>query len=277
MTGLDQAFQEAGAAAWGGVGYEKLLPHMTAQSRAQAEALCPSPKTVLIAAFPYYAGVRPGNLSLYTRGEDYHLSLIRRLNTICSYLREKYPLERFLPGTDSSPLPERDAARLAGLGMGGRHGLVILPPYGSWLFLGTILTGAVVPLPVRPPAPGCENCGKCVMACPAGALSGAAFDPSRCLSHLTQKKGELTAEEAALVREHPYIWGCDLCQRACPHNIGCTLSTLPEFRNDLVDNLWPEDLEGLTNRTFRERYGARAFAWRGPAVLRRNLALHLKK
>ena len=72
MTALDQAFRAAGAAAWGGVAYDRLTPEMTREDQEKVRAQCPQPRTVLVAAFPYYAGDRPGNLSLYARGEDYH-------------------------------------------------------------------------------------------------------------------------------------------------------------------------------------------------------------
>ena len=32
MNGLERAFQAAGAAAWGGVAYERLLPYMSAEA-----------------------------------------------------------------------------------------------------------------------------------------------------------------------------------------------------------------------------------------------------
>ena len=80
-------------------------------------------------------------------------------------------------------------------------------------------------------------------------------------------------EEAARLRVHPLIWGCDFCQRACPYNAAPAHSPLPEFSTSLVDALENSDLEGLTNRTFRDKYGGRAFAWRGPGPLRRNLGL----
>ena len=155
----------------------------------------------------------------------------------------------------------------------GRHGLVILPPYGTYVFLGTILTGAALDVPERPAAPDCPGCGACRAACPAGALGEGGPDVSRCLSELTQKKGALTEEEAARLRVHPLIWGCDFCQRACPYNAAPAHSPLPEFSTSLVDALENSDLEGLTNRTFRDKYGGRAFAWRGPGPLRRNLGL----
>ena len=271
MNWLDKAFAAAGAAAWGGAAFSDLAGCMSPAARAEAERLCPRPRTVLAAAFPYYAGDRPGNLSLYARGRDYHQVVTGRLNTVCDFLREKYENGLFLPAADNSPLPERQAAWQCGIGLRGKNGLVILPPYGTYVFLGTILTDQALDLPPSAPSPDCVGCGKCVAACPGGALGESGVDLSRCLSELTQKKRDLTGEEEELVKAHPLIWGCDTCQRVCPYNAQPALSPLPEFREGLVDALERADLEGLTNRTFREKYGDRAFAWRGPAPLRRNL------
>ena len=268
---LNEAFAAAGAAAWGGLPFSELAEDMTQAAIAKAEGLCPTPRNVLVAAFPYYAGERPGNLSLYARGQDYHQVVTGRLNTICDILRENYKNGVFLPAADNSPLPERQAAWRCGIGLRGKNGLVILPPYGSYVFLGTILTDAELDLPPRTPSAHCVGCGKCLIACPGGALGEAGVDLDRCLSELTQRKGELTAEQGALLKNHSLIWGCDTCQRVCPYNAAPALSPLPEFREGLVDTLEGADLDGLTNRTFREKYGDRAFAWRGPAPLRRNL------
>ena len=273
MTTLNEAFAAAGAAAWGGLPFSELAEDMTPAAIAKAEGLCPNPRNVLVAAFPYYAGERPGNLSLYARGRDYHQVITGRLNTICDILLEKYQNGVFLPAADNSPLPERQAAWRCGIGLRGKNGLVILPPYGSYVFLGTILTDAELDRPPRTPSAHCVGCGKCLIACPGGALGEAGVDLDRCLSELTQRKGELTAEQGALLKNHSLIWGCDTCQRVCPYNAAPALSPLPEFRERLVDTLEGADLDGLTNRTFREKYGDRAFAWRGPAPLRRNLEL----
>ena len=273
LARLDAAFAALGAAAWGGVPFSALAPHMTADSRARALSLCPGGAWVLSAAYPYYPGDRPGNLSLYARGEDYHLVLLRRLTPICNLLSKYYGSYRFVPATDSSPLPEREAAWLAGLGLRGRHGLLILPPWGSYVFLATVLTDAPLALPPAQPAPDCIGCGACLAACPAGALSEAGLGAERCLSHLTQKKGVLSPAEERLVGRHTLIWGCDTCQQVCPYNREVPVTPLPEFGTGLVDTLAPEDLAGMTNRTFRAAYGTRAFAWRGPGPLRRNLAL----
>ena len=270
---LNEAFAAAGAAAWGGLPFSELAEDMTAEAVQKAETLCPHPKTVLVAAFPYYAGETSGNLSLYARGLDYHTVVTQRMNTVCNFLKEKYKNGLFLPAADNSPLPERQAAWRCGVGLRGKNGLVIVPPYGSYVFLGTILTDAVLELPPHTPSPDCMGCGKCLSACPGGALTEGGVEVSRCLSDLTQKKGTPTEAENALLKAHPLIWGCDCCQQVCPYNAHPALSPLPEFREGLVDSLTGDDLSGLTNRTFREKYGDRSFAWRGPGPLRRNLEL----
>ena len=126
---LDKWFAAAGAAAWGGVAFRRLLPVLSTGAREKVETLCPAPETVLVAAFPYYAGERPGNLSLYARGEDYHRVVTRRLNTVCDALRRKSPeeshhgeyTETYVPGkfrrASDGYVPGKDAP---GKPVGGR-------------------------------------------------------------------------------------------------------------------------------------------------------------
>lgn len=270
----DESFARSGAAAWGTCAFSDLILSPTAKE--QALQLCPDAQGVYIAAFPYFAGYRPGNLSLYARGEDYHRALRRRLETVVLGLEALFPNNRFVPGTDSSPLDERQCARLAGVGVRGQNGLVIVEPYGSWVFLGTILTDLVLPSAPEP-ASACIGCGACVRACPTGALDNGTCAEERCLSALTQKKGVLTEAEEALLKAHPLVWGCDLCQRVCPYNRAPLFSSLPDLTGEegvpYLASLTEEDLEGLSNRGFKAKYGNRAFAWRGAGVLRRNLEL----
>lgn len=270
---LSAAFAAAGAAAWGGMSWTRAATLTGEREREKVGALCRNPRSVLVAAFPYFSGEAPGNLSLYARGEDYHRVLTRRLKTVCNFLSENYTEFSFLPGTDNSPLPEREIAWGCGLGLRGKNGLLILPPYGSYVFLGTILTDLSMEFSTLQGADVCASCGLCEKSCPAGALEGGIFHKERCLSEISQQKGELTAQESALLAKQECRWGCDLCQRCCPYNRDAACSPLGEFRNDLISTLTLRDLEGLTNRGFREKYGDRAFAWRGCAVLRRNLSL----
>lgn len=274
---MNELWKAAGAAAWGAAACSGLPPFLGeavwAKLAPKLEALCPGAKTILVGAFPYYAGDTPGNLSLYCRGEDYHLVLGRRLQTVVDGLAQQHPDHHFIPGADNNPVPELAAAELAGVGWRGRHGLRIVPPYGSYVFLGTILTDLDVSQTGPSPGTLCgAHCRACQKACPTGALTDTGCDLSKCLSELTQKKGDLPPEAAAQITHSPTVWGCDLCQRACPHNQNAVLTPLPEFREDLLPSLTLEDLEGLSNKAFRRQYAARAFSWRGIAPLKRNLA-----
>lgn len=270
----NECWKTAGAAAWGVAALSDLKPHLTKETGAKLQALCPGAATVLVAAFPYYAGEAPGNLSLYCRGEDYHQVVTRRLALVCDALREEYPGHCFVAGADNSPVPELAAAELAGVGFRGRHGLCIVPPYGSYVFLGTILTDVPLPSTGTSAERRCPAvCRACQRACPTGALTDRGCDVTRCLSELTQQKGALSPEAAAQVQGSPVIWGCDLCQRACPWNQSPALSPLPEFRTDLTASLTLADLEGLSNKAFRKKFAHKAFSWRGIAPLRRNLTL----
>ena len=224
-------------------------------------------KTILMAAFPYllpaayYAG---RNVSRYAVVRDYHAVCGARLEQACERLRAAFSGEDFRCGCDSTPLPEAALAEKAGLGLRGRHNLLITRKYGSWVFLGEIVTTAVLPI-ITPPEKislHCEACGACARACPTGALGGVPFDKANCLSHITQKKGQLTPEEQALLRKTGTAWGCDLCQEACPHNHNAAIKPLPEFLAEPIAHVTKDiPLEG------------RAYAWRGAAVIQRNAAL----
>ena len=178
--------------------------------------------------------------------------------------RARHPSHTFVAGADNSPVPELAAAELAGVGCRGRHGLRIVPPYGSYVFLGTILTDLVLPSTGPSAETLCPpHCRACQAACPTGALTEQGCEVTRCLSDLTQRKGPLPPEAAEQVRRSPTVWGCDLCQKACPHNQAAALTPLPEFREDLLCSLTLAELEPLSNKAFRRQYARRAFSWRG--------------
>ena len=100
--------------------------------------LCPDAQSVLVYLFPYFAGSRPGNLSLYARGRDYHAVIRDALTPVADRLCERHPAHRFAVLADDSPLPEVRAAVLAGLGAAGQNGLLIHETYGSYVVIGTI-------------------------------------------------------------------------------------------------------------------------------------------
>ena len=266
----------SGAAACGAVSRGALLPQMQDEQIARLETKVPDWQSVIVAVYPYYvkSDIPSPALSRYTWGEDYHAVLSRALSPTAELLcAAGFLAEAF---ADVSPIPERIAACLAGLGVLGKNGLLITPDYGSYCFIGCIATTAVLPANDAP-IQSCENCGACAAACPTGALQKDGYHMERCLSHISQKKGDLSAEEITALRDNRCLWGCDACQDACPHNRDPRETAIPAFRENLMKTLTTDDLAHHTNRSFRVAYGDRAFSWRGPAVLRRNLAILSEK
>ena len=173
---------------------------------------------------------------------------------------------------DNGPLDDRGAAFEAGLGFYGQNGMLINPDFGSYFFIGQISHDLDVE-PDKPLAQTCLDCGRCERECPGRALRGGKVDISKCLSEITQKKGELSAEEVNLIKKHKTIWGCDVCQRVCPHNRGLGTTAIPEFMEGRLQSLEHWDVEGLSNSEFKEKYGEYAFSWRGKNPLVRNLEI----
>ncbi len=265
-TMLDRLLTQAGACAWGVADGDALLSVMPEDARARALEQAPGLKRLLCAAFPYARGDEGrGPISLYARGEDYHAVLRRRMEPVQRALEGAFPGEAFVFFSDVSPFPEVYAAALAGLGKLGDNGLLITESAGSYVFLATLATGADLPVTGDGTVTRCRGCGACKKHCPAGCCGEESR--VRCLSALTQRRGELTSAEAALVRKSGMLWGCDECQRCCPENGGLTAVPLPEFAP--LPGLGEGDLL-LSDRAFRRKYAGRAFAWRGVQPLRRN-------
>lgn len=235
--------------------------------------LLPGCQGAVVVLFPYWQPpVSSSNLSLYCQLPDYHPVVRKYLEQIAGWMAARNPDSGQLAIVDISPLAERDLAVQAGVGFLGDNGCLINPTYGSWCFIGAVLT--TWPLePDRPLERSCCHCGACARNCPGRCFREGTYGYRTCKSYLTQKKGELTEEEQAILRKTPLIFGCDHCQLICPHNRQVPETPLAEFRRDRLPRIAGQDLENLTNRQFRERYGSYAFSWRGKKILLRNLDL----
>lgn len=242
--------------------------------------------TALLFAVPYVvardAYDPQRNLSLYAVPRDYHGYFQELEKSLLPSLTEAFPEYHFALFSDHSPIAEVNAAASCGLGMIGMNGLLMTKKYGSFVFLGEIITDAPWSvatgqseddLPIIAPQ-YCEKCGACVKACPAGCLPE---HRKGCLSALTQKKGELSPEEIHALSKHPLVWGCDTCQLACPHNQRVLKegndTTVAYFLEHRLATLDSTTLERMSDDCFAQR----AYAWRGRAVIERNIILQENK
>jgi epoxyqueuosine reductase QueG len=258
----------------GHVGTNAICPLASGQGRErfEPERLLPGCQSIIVVLFPYYIpDDQDSNLSMYCRCTDYHLIVPSYLDRIAAFLQNTYPGCSSRCVVDTSPLSDRWLAYKAGLGFFGDNGCFINKKYGSYCFIGSILT--TIPFePDEPVTDQCLHCSACAAACPGHCLENGTYSYEYCKSYLTQKKVDLTPQEIAVIKKTALVFGCDECQRVCPHNNDITTTPLPEFRQNRLTRIIPDDIEPLTNKEFRQTYGNRAFSWRGKKILLRNMS-----
>lgn len=231
------------------------------------EKLGISSGSVIIFAVPYLNKYDSKNISSYATSKDYHLFFRETFDKLISKLKARYPEYIFAGFSDHSPINELDAAAKAGLGVIGTNHLLITEKYSSFVFIGEIITDAILPSLVVP-IEHCIDCKQCVNSCPVN------LHIDSCLSALTQKKGVLDENEQATIKASNCAWGCDICQDVCPYTQKAMLNNtiytnIDFFKMDLTPRLTVRDIENMTDEQFSER----AYAWRGKAVIKRNLEI----
>lgn len=215
------------------------------------------PKSVILFLAPYYIELGgESNISLYAVSRDYHIFF----RALYEDIEKSFPPKNVKGFADHSPIAEVEAAAAAGLGFFGDNGLLINEDCGSYVFIGEIFTDEDSPDPPPAEIRRCGGCGECKKACPL---------PGVCLSAVTQKKGELTEEEKRIILKNGSAWGCDTCQKVCPHNKGLKETPVEFFKKDLTPRLDVKTLEAMDDDEFKKR----AYSWRGRDVIMRNLRL----
>jgi epoxyqueuosine reductase len=220
-----------------------------ARRRSPTQAM-PGARSVIVCALNYNAAF-PGStdaaaqanspsgprgwISRYAWGDDYHQVLGQKLEALIEKLRGQFP-EPFEARSyvDTGPVVERVAAKYAGLGWLAKNTCLINEEFGSWLFLGVILTTLDLAAPsaaAEMPAPDlCGNCTLCIDACPTGALvEPYVLDARRCIAYLTiELRGAIPAEWRKPIGRQ--VFGCDICQDVCPWNRRAPATPLPQFQ-----------------------------------------------
>lgn len=219
-------------------------------------------KSAIIWLIPYYTGSHPDrNISLYAVSKDYHLYSKALGGRLCELAKATFPKEEFYCFCDSSPINEVIAATVAGLGVLGQNRLLINKTYGTYVFIGCMLSTMEPCEPQNQPLKNCNMCGLCVKNC--NFLAGT---QDACMSELNQRK-ILSEAELKSVRAEKIRWGCDKCQEICPMNKDVSLTPIDFFYQDNIDYVTSEMIENMSKDEFRKR----AFSWRGKKTILRNL------
>lgn len=266
------------------LGYQSGFEHKNIDERTNPALLFDEPRSIIAIALAYPSrmknppkgkkGARRGLFARASWGIDYHIILQEKLEQLAHYIESKVPEARFKWMVDTGELVDRAVAERAGIGWSGKNCAIITPEFGSFVYLGEMITN----LPFEPDEPiedQCGDCRICLDACPTGALvQGGQINAQRCLSFITQTKNFVPDEFREKIGNR--LYGCDTCQVVCPKNKGKDFHLHPEMEPDpeIVKPLL-QPLLKISNREFKEKYGQLSGAWRGKKPIQRNAIIAL--
>jgi epoxyqueuosine reductase len=234
----------------------------TATRRGSPTELWPEAKSVILLGINYGPESDPlalldeprlGAISVYARNRDYHEIIKGKLKELAGLLarRSGAQVKVFV---DTAPLMEKPLAEAAGLGWQGKHTVLVSRDFGSWLFLGAILTSAALPGD-KPHAQSCGSCTRCLDICPTKAFPAPfQLDSRRCLAYLSvEHKGPIPLEFRAPMGNR--IYGCDDCLAVCPWNKFASVSREAKLRaRDDLERPALADLVQLDDAAFRSLF-----------------------
>lgn len=266
------------------LGYQSGFEKGSIEERTEPGRLLPEAQSILSIAIAYPSrmtdnpkGTKQDRRGIFCRaswGTDYHVILKERLEKLAAFINEKVPEASTKSMVDTGELSDRAVAERAGIGFSGKNCSIITPEFGSYVYLGELMTN----IPFTPDSPvedSCGDCRKCLDACPTGALvQGGQLNAQRCLSFLTQTKGFL--EDEFRVELGNRVYGCDTCQQVCPKNKKMDFHLHPETEPDpeaAKPKLKP--MLRISNREFKDTFGHMSGSWRGKKPIQRNAMIAL--
>lgn len=266
------------------LGYASGFEKGTVEERTEPRKLLPEAQSIISIALAYPSRIesppkstkeeRRGIFCRASWGTDYHVVLKERITKINAYLQEKVPDLVSKIMVDTGELSDRAVAERAGIGFSGKNTLIITPEFGSFVYLGELITN--IPFPSdQPVEESCGDCEICLTACPTGALVQAGqLNAQKCLAFLTQTKDFLPDPFREKIGTR--VYGCDTCQAVCPWNKQVDFHLHEEFEAEpeiAKPKLKP--MLRISNREFREKFGHISGSWRGKNPLQRNAMIAL--
>ena len=231
----------------------------TLERRAHPTAMWTQAKSAVVLGVNYGPDIDPleqlvradrAAISVYAQGDDYHDVIKKRLKVLAGWLHRRFGQEVKV-FVDTAPLMEKPLAQRAGLGWQGKHTNLVSRPFGSWLFLGSVLTTLDLP-PDPAEVDHCGRCNACLDICPTQAFPAPRqLDARRCISYLTiELAGPIPTEFRSALGNR--IYGCDDCLAVCPWNKFASLSSEAKLRaRSALRQPALAELAGLDDAAFR--------------------------
>lgn len=263
---------------WLAQGYHADMTWMESPKRQDVRLVMPSVQSVICVALNYYTpSDRPledgyAKISRYGWGKDYHRQLHKRLKALATWLEAQDEGIEARYYADTGPMQDKVWAERAGIGWIAKNSNVITREYGSWVFLGEVLTNLRL-TPDRPHTQHCGTCTRCIEACPTNAITQPfVVDATRCIAYHTIENRAETLPEAIAPHLNGWVAGCDICQDVCPWNQRfAQLTDIAEFQ-PLPWNVAPtlSELANLSDEDWDQRFRGSALRRIKPHMWRRN-------
>lgn len=259
--------------------YQTEFEELDIEKRISPKKILETGKSIIVIGVPYYIdtidsnGHRDynlkGKLSKSSLGLDYHIILKDKMEKLIESIKEEYDDFEYATGVDTTPLIDRYLAKKSGVGWYGKNSNIINDRYGSFIFIGYIITNLEIEEDLEA-IEKCEDCEICIRSCPVGAIKqNYELNARRCISYLTQTKNEISYELRDKMAKSMY--GCDICQLVCPKNIEMIANSKKTLNSqEISEYIDIEELFQMSNKNFKQKYGHIAFSWRGKNIIKRN-------
>ena len=238
---------------WLNKGYNGEMSYMSrnVEIRCNSRLLFENAKSVIVVALNYYPEKKQKpiipQIAYYAYGKDYHIVVKEKLQQLYDYINMELLPVNGKTFCDTAPVLEKYHAQKAGLGWIGKNTQFIIPKKGSFFFLGGIVIDKELDYDI-PVDNKCGTCTKCIDACPTKAIvASGVLNASRCLSYLSlEYKGQ-----TPIALSGNYIYGCDICNKACPHNQFAQATALEEFKpSEALLNLDENQISRMNEEEF---------------------------
>jgi epoxyqueuosine reductase len=268
---------------WLALGYHADMAWMTSAKREDIRRCMPDVRSLISVALNYYTPEQHsdapeiGKISRYGWGRDYHKVMETKLKALSNWLRSQNEsiITRYY--ADTAPVQDKVWAQRAGLGWIAKNGNLITKKYGSWVFLGEILTNLEL-TPDSAHTSHCGTCTRCLDACPTGAIvKPFVVDANRCIAYHTIENRAEELPKAIANNLSGWVAGCDICQDVCPWNQRFAQETDVKDFQPYPENIHPRltELADISEAAWDHRFHASALRRIKPQMLRRNARANL--